>query len=80
MNKLDTYKRISKIHAIKCYKATTEKEAIESFNTASSLKNDLESLIAKDELGRLNDEVNNWAGNKPIANDAEVEQLMRNKK
>lgn len=80
MNKLELYKRISKIHAIKCSRTTTEVAAITSFNETTKFKNQLEAVSNDNELLDLINSVNIWAGSNPVASDNEIEFLMRNGK
>ena len=80
MNKLDTYRRISKILAIKCNKANSEKESINSFNKATEIKHQLEQIESESDLKTLINDMNIWAGNNPIATDAEVDYLMQHGK
>ncbi|MCB0497231.1 MAG: hypothetical protein KDC79_13915 [Cyclobacteriaceae bacterium] len=77
LNKLDTYRRISKVHVIKCLKAKNDLEAIKSFNEATELKHELEQIKGEGELEQLIDMIRNWAGNNPIVTDVEVDQLIR---
>lgn len=80
MDKLELYKRISKIHAIKCSKSTSEDAAITSFNDATKFKNQLKELNADKELQHLINSISTWAASEPVAPDNEVELLMRNGK
>lgn len=76
MNKLDLYKRISKIHAIKCSKTLKEAEAIASFNEATKLKDQLIKLEDEGEYQSLVNNINLWAANNPIATDKEISELI----
>jgi hypothetical protein len=70
---ISDYRKISIIHGIKCAKTLSDEVAIESFNTATSLK------------GRLNEdsfnqsEIDDWQKSNPIVSDREIEQLIAQK-
>ena len=76
MTKLLLLKRSSKIHAVKCNKTT---EATQAFASSDRL-NELLKQIAEateDQLEKISEEVNRWAGSSPIATETEIQELFK---
>lgn len=76
--KHELIKRISKIHAIKCWKSTEMNLSIESFNTLTALN---ERVIAcQDDItwNGINQDIIKWAGTNPIATEREINELLKN--
>jgi hypothetical protein len=80
MSKLDTYRRISKILVIKCDKAETEKESLDSFNKATELKRLLEQIEYESGFESLQNELAKWARSNPMVTNSEVEYLTNHGK
>ena len=76
--KHELIKKISKIHAIKCWKATDMAISIESFNTVVELKERTIASANEEDWAKINASVNVWAGTNPIATNREIDDLMSN--
>ena len=75
--KHELIKKISKIHAIKCWKATDMADSIESFNTLVELKERAINSTNDEDWNEINTNVNTWAGSNPIATDREINELLQ---
>lgn len=76
MNKLLLLRRSSIIHAVKCNKATAEAQAITSFDRLKELLTEI--IEAKEnQLKKINNAVNSWAGGNPIATETDIEELLK---
>lgn len=78
MNKHHLIRKISCIHAVKCNKTESFLEAVRSNDKLSEL---IKELIDADDhnLEEVNTKVTNWAGENPIATDADISELMQKK-
>lgn len=80
MNKLELYRRISKIHAIKCNKTLDDQVAAESTNKTHEFKIQLEGIPDENSLHELSQKVMQWSNTNPIATEQEINQLLMNGK
>ncbi|MCB2196983.1 MAG: hypothetical protein KQH79_14070 [Bacteroidetes bacterium] len=72
MTRLELLQRISKIHAIKCNKSLSDKDAIDSFNTLNEFRSNIETGVLKDIEARIN----KWQSESPVASNYEIELLL----
>lgn len=76
MNKHYLFRKASVIHAIKCYKTTDFNIAVQSFETLVEFKNRIQTAEDEKVLIHLNEELDTWAGQNPIATEREINELM----
>ena len=76
MTKLLLLKRSSKIHAVKCNKTTAETQAFASSDRLNELLKQI-AEATEDQLEKISDEVNRWAGSSPIATERDIQELFK---
>ncbi|MCV9926632.1 hypothetical protein OIU83_03175 [Flavobacterium sp. LS1R49] len=75
---LSIFRKASKIHAVKCEKASDMEMATESYLKLQKIKLKLAD-ITKDQLIELNKEIETWKNSNPIVKDGDIDELINKK-
>ena len=77
MNKHLLFKKISKIHAIKCDRSYEYCIAVSSMNTLNALNSELLAVPEEGSFSEIEKKVDDWANSNPIAPEGEILRLLK---
>ncbi len=74
--KYDLIKRISAVHAVKCWKAADYDIAVDSFSTLGKLTVELMESKGTAELSILKTKIDDWASTHPIVLEGDIKEIL----